>query len=88
MRAGWFNSLLWDQLNGKEKDMWTLCELARHLSYEDRCALAQLIARAIHEASPREPVVMQVREVNIEELSGILDNVAPYRFPELWELAG
>lgn len=68
--------------------MWTLCELAKHLSYEDRYALAQLIARMIHEAAPKEPVVMQVREANIEELSGILDNVAPHRFPELWGLAG
>jgi len=68
--------------------MFTLCELAKRLSPTDRQALAQLLARAIHRVAPREPVVEQVRESNIEELSDKLFELEPRQLQEFVQLIG
>lgn len=68
--------------------MNTIQELARYMSHTDRYALAQLLARAIHEAAPKATLVGLVREVDIYHLCELLDDIAPSKLQDFVQLIG
>lgn len=66
--------------------MNTVMELARYMSHTDRKALAQLLARAIHEAAPKATLVGLVMTVDIAHLCELLDDIAPRKMQQFVHL--
>jgi hypothetical protein len=68
--------------------MNTITELARYMSHTDKVALAQLLARAIHETAPKATLVGLVRNVDIAHLCELLDDLAPRKMQDFLYLIG